>query len=87
MSGQKTLDPGAVAVFSTRPVGLTTKLFLEGGEHDSEALWHIELCCRPENKVVIDPNAQITVDISSAAGALVTVRNEGWASFKAWTDY
>jgi hypothetical protein len=87
MTGHRKLEPGGVTVFSTRPVGLTTKLFLECGEHDSEALWQIELCCKPEHKIVLSPKDQLSVDISSAAGALVTVRNEGWASFTTWTDY
>lgn len=87
MSSHKELEPGGVATFSSRPVGLSTKLFLEGGDHDSEAVWHIELCCQDDHAVVIDPKSQHVIDISSAAGALVTVRNDGWSKFTAWTDY
>lgn len=87
MSGHHTLDPGGVATFSSRPVGLATKLFIEGGEHDSIAVWHIELCCQPDHQIDVDPKSQHSVDISSAAGALVSVRNDGWASFTTWTDY
>ncbi|GAB3380054.1 hypothetical protein [Lysobacter fragariae] len=87
MSGHHKLEPGGVATFSTRPVGLSTKLFIEGGDHDSEAVWHIELCCKPDNTLVVDPKSQTTIDVSAAAGALVSVRNDGWASFTTWTDY
>lgn len=84
---QHVLKPGESKVFSTRPVGLTTYLFLQGGKHDSECIWHVELCCQDEHVETILPHDQRRLDISKAAGALVTVRNDGWADFTAWTDY
>lgn len=87
MGGKTTLKEGNVVTYSTRPVGLSTTLFLEGGQHDGEAVWHIELCCKDDNKVLLEPGEQKKVNISEAAGALVTVRNTGWSEFSCWTDY
>ena len=81
------LGPGDTKSFWTRPVGLTTYLFFETQDHDCEAIWHIELCCQEDHTLALNPNEQRKIDISSAAGALVTVRNEGWASFSCWSDY
>jgi hypothetical protein len=66
---------------------LTTYLFLEAQDHDCEALWHIELCCQDDHRLSLDPKEQVKIDVSSAAGAIVTVRNEGWTSFYCWSDY
>lgn len=87
MSKKMKLEPGGTHNFWTRPVGMTTYLFFEADAHDSEAIWHIELCCQPDHKLTLDPMAQKKIDISSAAGALVTVRNDGWAPFSCWSDY
>ena len=87
MSSRRDLAPGGHALFSTRPVGLATSLFIQAGEHDSEAIWHIELCCQPDRPIPLGPNEQLRIDISAGAGALVSIRNTGWASFTTWTDY
>lgn len=87
MTDRTTLNVGGVKTYATRPVGLNTALFLEAGQHDSEVVWHIELCCKDDNKVMLEPGEQRRIDISGAAGALVTVRNTGWSDFSCWTDY
>ena len=87
MGSKTTLQEGNTESYWTRPVGMNTALFLQAGEHDAEATWRIELCCKDDNKVELAPGEQRKINISEAAGALVTVRNTGWAEFSCWTDY
>lgn len=88
MSGRTTIKPGGSIPFATRPIGLSTTLHLVGGAGgESQATWHIELCCQPDNIVNLKSLQPMTVDLTSAKGALVTVRNNGWREFDAWTDY
>jgi hypothetical protein len=87
MSDRYTLQPGGAHTFLTRPVGLSTNLFLRGGAGDSVAIWHIELCCKPDNHVALEGEEPRAVNISEAAGALVSVRNGGFNSIEVWTDY
>ncbi len=87
MGKRTTLKEGNVESYSTRPVGLNTALFLEAGAHDAEAIWHIELCCKEDNVINLEPGEQRKLNISEAAGAMVSVRNSGWSDFSCWTDY
>lgn len=88
MSDTFTIGKGQSRGFTTRATGLKTTLFLQGGtDGSSKATWHIEMCCYSDNDVNMLQGQPLTVDISSAAGALVTVRNTGFVDFKAWTDY
>jgi hypothetical protein len=88
MSHEHKLKVGQSAVFSTRPVGLHTTLFLRGGEGgESQATYHIELCCQHDHTIKLEDREPKKVDISRAAGALVTVRNSGFREMTAWTDY
>jgi len=87
MSDRHRLEPGQSRTFTTRPVGLNTFLSLRGGEGESKAVWKVELCCKPENNVTLEAEEPRRIDISAAAGALVTVRNAGFYAIEAWTDY
>jgi len=88
MSGQSTLSPGQSVVYSTRPVGLDTTLFVQCGDKgDSVVGWHIELCCQGLNKQPLEAGQPWQTSISAAAGALVTVSNQGFNDIKVWTDY
>lgn len=93
-TGQTTLQPGGSIVYSTKPVGLKTYLYAK--PHDAgvegEISYHVELCCHDTHVVKIDPNdvqtyGFVKVDLSDAAGALVTVNNTGWSSVDVHTDY
>lgn len=87
-SSRRNLAPGQSTVFTTRPVGLTTRLFVipwppAPGSPLVRFSWHIELCCQ-DDRVENLPE----VNISAAAGALVTVRNlNGAGDAQVWTDY
>lgn len=89
MSSRRNLAPGQSTVFSTRPVGLSTRLFVIPWPPDPASsfvrfTWHIELCCQDDHV----ESGVVSVDISSAAGALVTVRNiQAIGSAQVWTDY
>jgi hypothetical protein len=88
MSGQKTLNPGQSVVYSTRPTGLETNLFVQCSDKgDSVVGWHIELCCQPLHKQTLEAGQPWQTSLSSAAGALVTVSNQGFNDIKVWTDY
>jgi hypothetical protein len=87
MSSQSTLKPGGVATYSTRPVGLNTYLFVKAGTGDSQLTWHIELCCKDDNVVSLEADQPKKIDVSSAAGALVSARNSGFNDITTWTDY
>lgn len=88
MSGQTTLKPGGTVVYSTRPVGLATNLFAQCSDKgDSVIGWHYELCCHPLNKHSLEAGEPWQTSISSAAGALVTVSNQGFNDITVWTDY
>jgi hypothetical protein len=75
-------------VFTTRPVGMTTILNAIAWPLDPNAPtphigWHIELCCQSWRDAV-----SMRVDISAAAGALVTVRNrQTIGAIQVFTDY
>jgi hypothetical protein len=89
MSSRRTLNPGQSTVFTTRPVGLSTRLFVIPTPPNPNTpliifSWHIELCCQDDHV----ERGRIDVDISSAAGALVTVRNLELAqTAEVFTDY
>jgi hypothetical protein len=88
MSNPIWFRPGDTAVYTTRPVGLSTFLFVNPVAYpaQTQVSWHIELCCKPEH-LVTTVYDEITVNISEAAGALVTVRNRGSVACQIWTDY
>lgn len=89
MSSHRNLNPGESTVFTTRPVGLQTRLFVIPTPPNpnvplADFSWHIELCCQSDH---VERSA-FSVDISAAAGALVTVRNiQGQGAEEVWTDY
>ena len=88
MSGHTTLSPGGTHVYSTRPVGLSTTLFAQCSDKgDSVVGWHVELCCKPLNKQPLQAGEPWQTDLSGAAGALVTVSNQGFNDITVWTDY
>lgn len=89
-----TLRVGESKVFITRPIGMTTILFVRSTEGGFTRVfdfvqWHIELCCQNWRDVPLFGLAQRRIDISSARGALVTVKNPiGMSqSILVWTDY
>lgn len=88
MSTRRTLRVGDSTVFITRPIGLTTRLFVipwppDPGARFPTISWHIELCCQPDHI-----GSRIEYDISEARGALVTVRVlAADAQAQVWTDY
>lgn len=93
-TGQTTLQQGQSIVYSTKPVGLKTYLYAKPHNKDAEGeiSYHVELCCHDTHVVKVDPDdAQtagfVKVDISDAAGALVTVNNTGWSPVDVHTDY
>jgi len=89
MSSRRNLNPGQSTVFTKRPIGLGTRLFVIPWLPDPNVplvrfSWHIELCCQHDR---VEQGA-VSVDISSGAGALVTVRNlQPQGSAQVWTDY
>jgi hypothetical protein len=89
MSDRIDLEPGKSVLFTTRPAGQYTTLFVIPSPTDPGAslatfLWHIELCCQPDHV----ERGVTQVDISAAAGALVTVKNiQSSGTIQAWTDY
>jgi len=94
MTDKKKIDVGQSIAYSTRPAGLNTYLLLEiyadenGVSSAAEATWHIELCCQNDHPVIIDDeHASYKIDVSAAAGALMTVRNTSNWPFYCWTDY
>jgi hypothetical protein len=88
MSGQTTLNPGQTVVYSTRAAGSETNLFAQCSDKgDSVVGWHVELCCQDLNKVPLEAGQPWQTSLSSAAGALVTVSNQGFNDIKVWTDY
>jgi hypothetical protein len=93
MTERKKFDRGFAMDYTTRPVGLTTYHLIEpyfekDVSGDTTCTWHIELCGQHDHdeKITADDSTH-RVDISAAAGALVTVRNTGGWPFYAWTDY
>lgn len=88
-SSRRDLDPGQSTLFTTRPVGLQTSLFAIPTPPDPSAplptfTWHIELCCQDDH---VEQGVD-SVDISAAAGALVTVCNiQAQGAIEVWTDY
>jgi hypothetical protein len=93
MSDQHKLNGGQQKVFSTRPAGLSTYLtiqsYIDDNNHSNatESLWHIELCCQHDHNVSLGAGQINKIDVSSAKGALITVRNEGAWPIVVWTDY
>jgi hypothetical protein len=88
MSGHTILQPGENHVYSTRPVGLETTLFAQCSDKGDSVLgWHYELCCHSLNKQPLEAGQPWQTPISSAAGALVTVSNQGFNDITVWTDY
>jgi hypothetical protein len=94
VSTKKEFDVGDGTTYSTRPVGLTTYLMIQpyfdskNVSDDTTCTWHIELCKQSDHdQAVKSTDDTIRVDISDAAGALVSVRNTGGWPFYAWTDY
>ncbi len=88
MTAQTTLKPGKTVVYSTRPVGLETNLFAKCSDKGNSAVgWHYELCCHPLNVHNLEAGEPWKTSISSAAGALVTVSNQGFNDITVWTDY
>lgn len=93
-TSETTLQTGGSIVYSTKPVGLKTYLYAKPhnpGE-EGEISYHVELCCHDTHVVKIDPNdvqtlGFVKVDLSDAAGALVTVNNTGWSPVDVHTDY
>lgn len=89
--GNRTLRPGETAVYTTRPVRMTTKLFVSvvSSAPAFHLGWHIELCCEPWRIVPLTGQVKQTIDISIAAGALVTVKNlpHNQGTILVWTDY
>jgi len=87
-------DVGGSIGYSTKPVGLTTYLFVQPWADDKNvvgdttATWHIELCNQPDHAIpVTEDSGTIQTNISKAAGAIVSVRNTGGWPFWCWTDY
>lgn len=88
MTNRTDLDPGQSIVYATKPTGLRTQLFMQcGDEGASQLTWHIELCCQSPRDIKLEAGEPKSVDISEAAGALVTVTNTGYYKIKVWTDY
>jgi hypothetical protein len=88
MSGQTTLNPGQTVVYSTRPLGYDTNLFAQCSDKgDSKVGWRIELCCHDLNQMPLAAGQPWQTSLTSAAGALVTVSNQGFNDIKVWTDY
>jgi len=94
MSESQKFNVGYGTAFSTRPVGMTTYLLVQpyrddkGVSDDTTCTWHIELCKQKDHDQAVSPDDDtIKIDISAAAGALVSVRNTGGWPFNAWTDY
>lgn len=88
MTGHTTLKPGGTVVYSTRPVGLETHLFAQCSDAGPSVLgWHYELCCKPLKTKSLEKGEPTEVDLSGAAGALVTVSNQGFNNITVWTDY
>lgn len=94
MSGKNQFAVGDAIVYATRPVGLTTYLLVQpylddkGVGDETTCTWHIELCNEGDHdQPVTSDDDTIRVDLSAAAGALVSVRNTGGWPFYAWTDY
>lgn len=88
MSAQIKFNPGWTQAFITRPTGLVTYLFVQCSDKgDSTIAWHIELCCQPDNTVSLEAGEPKRINISSAQGAVVTVRNTGFNDITVWTDY
>jgi hypothetical protein len=93
MTERKKYDRGSGITYSTRIAGQKTYLMIEpyfesGVSGDTICSWHIELCNQPthDEKVTKDTET-LRIDISGAAGALVSTRNSGGWPFYAWTDY
>lgn len=93
-TGQTTLQPGGSIVYSTKPVGLKTYLYAKPHNPgiEGEISYHVELCCHDTHVVKVDPEdvqtyGFVKVDLSEAAGALVTVNNTGWSPVDVHTDY
>lgn len=93
-TSETTLQPGGSIVYSTKPVGLKTYLYAKphNAGVEGEISYHVELCCHDTHVVKVDPeDAQtygfVKVDLSDAAGALVTVNNTGWSPVDVHTDY
>lgn len=87
MSDRRNLNEGESTVFSTRPVGMKTTLFVIpwplGPDTPVPTIaWHIELCCQTEH---VDTKIG-EIDISAAAGALVCVQARAGGA-QVWTDY
>lgn len=88
MSSHTTLQPGGSVVYSTRPVGLETTLFAQCSDKgDSTLGWHYELCCQPLHQAHLEAGQPYSTSLSSGAGALVTVSNQGYQPITVWTDY
>jgi hypothetical protein len=94
MTERKKLDRGSGITYSTRIVGQKTYLLIEpwfdekNMSGNTTCAWHIELCNQPTHDEQIKPDDSTKrIDISGAAGALVSVRNSGGWPFYAWTDY
>lgn len=87
MTAQTTLKPGGSVVYSTRPTGLNTCLFSKSAGGEAVIKWHIELCCQPDHRVEMQDQQPVKTDVSSGAGALMTVRNDGFNNVVVWTDY
>lgn len=93
MSDKLTLAVGGSHAYSTRATGLNTWLSIESHQDDDKswlpgsAVWHIELCCQDDHSVTVKEHELQKINISGAAGALVTVRNEGDTAIDCWTDY
>jgi hypothetical protein len=85
------LGSGGSLVYTTRPVGQTTKLFvkLAPGSFGTLAYvsWHIVLCCKDWHTRAVNPGLLEKIDISEAAGALVQVSNTGTDDLEVYTDY
>lgn len=93
MTERKKLDRGSGITYSTRIVGQKTNLLIQpyfekGVSGDTTCSWHIELCDQPTHEEKVTAATEtLTVDISGAHGALVSVRNSGGWPFYVWTDY
>ncbi len=89
-SSKRIIGPGQSTVFTTRPVGESTKLFLAPWPYNPDGglppiTWHIELCCQHDR-----PATSAEINISAAAGALVSVHNSAHGNggdAEVWTDY
>jgi len=89
MSAQVELKPGGQHNFGTNVIGIHTQLTLQGpgkNKGTARAKYRYVLCCTEDTEVILVDDDVKTIDVTSAKGALLSVRNVGISNLTAWTD-